>query len=274
MKKFYTLLTALLCAATMMAQTNVPRTKIAYKAPSNAAAFSFSDIKNWSGEGSYSAALALKWTGSEYTWVFGYHFDGEKTGADMIMEIAANNPRFFVLAASTAYGTTVGGFGWDADNNGFELKDANGNTVTADERGVYTISGTNFDSYTAASEADFWNSGWMSKGYWSYNIATNPAEKISYASTGCTGRKLADGVWDLWLFSPFSGETNTWGDFVAVPANQETPTAIDDVAADKTIASVKYVNLAGQMSDTAFEGVNIVVTTYTDGTKATAKCVK
>lgn len=48
MKKFYTLLFALLCAATMVAQQpNVARNQSVKKAPTNAAAFSFNDIQNW-----------------------------------------------------------------------------------------------------------------------------------------------------------------------------------------------------------------------------------
>lgn len=54
---------------------------------------------------------------------------------------------------------------------------------------------------------------------------------------------------------------------------QEVPTGVADVAA-KTVAGVKYVSLTGVESATPFEGVNIVVTTYTDGSKKTAKVVK
>ena len=129
-----------------------------------------------------------------------------------------------------------------------------------------------FDDYTAGDSDDYWNSGWMSKGYWSYNITDDPAVKIGYASTGCTGRKLKDGCWDMWLFSPFSGGSNTWGDFKAVPA--ETPTAVDAVDAVKSVASVSYVNLAGQVSTEPFNGVNVVVTTYTDGSKSSVKVIK
>ncbi|MDO4510488.1 MAG: DUF4465 domain-containing protein [Bacteroidales bacterium] len=63
-------------------------------------------------------------------------------------------------------------------------------------------------------------------------------------------------------------------DKLTVSDQAPVPTAVDDVTAAKTIASVKYANLAGQMSDTAFDGVNVKVTTYTDGTTATQKLVK
>ena len=40
------------------------------------------------------------------------------------------------------------------------------------------------------------------------------------------------------------------------------------------IASVKYVNLAGQVSTTPFDGVNIQVTTMKDGSKKAVKMIR
>ena len=159
MKKIYTLLFALLCAATMVAQQpNVARNQSVKKAPTNAAAFSFNDIQNWTGEGSKIAAMALKWTNSENALVFGYRFEGTKTGEEMAIDIVANNPRLFMLMQSgTAYGSAIGGFGWDADNNGFSLKNDK-EVVQPDARGIYEItSGYSFDSYTSVSKTDYWN---------------------------------------------------------------------------------------------------------------------
>jgi 5-hydroxyisourate hydrolase-like protein (transthyretin family) len=51
-------------------------------------------------------------------------------------------------------------------------------------------------------------------------------------------------------------------------------TGVNGVNAGKTVASVKYYNVAGQAADKAFQGVNIVVTTYTDGTTSTIKVIK
>lgn len=49
---------------------------------------------------------------------------------------------------------------------------------------------------------------------------------------------------------------------------------INDVNADKAVAGVQYFNLAGQASATPFEGVNVVVKTYTDGSKSVNKVIK
>ena len=51
-------------------------------------------------------------------------------------------------------------------------------------------------------------------------------------------------------------------------------TGVENVNADREVAAVRYINVAGQESETPFSGVNIVVTTYTDGTTSTTKVVK
>ena len=55
--------------------------------------------------------------------------------------------------------------------------------------------------------------------------------------------------------------------------NDGIVTGINDIAS-KEVQSVRFVNVAGQMSDKPFEGVNIVVTKYTDGSTQAVKMVK
>lgn len=50
-------------------------------------------------------------------------------------------------------------------------------------------------------------------------------------------------------------------------------TAVESNFAVKTVAVTQYVNLAGQTSNRPFDGVNVVVTRYTDGTTTTTKAV-
>jgi hypothetical protein len=60
----------------------------------------------------------------------------------------------------------------------------------------------------------------------------------------------------------------------ATGADAPMVTAIDALVVDgKPVAGVTYYNMAGQQSNKAFEGVNIVVTRFTDGTKKTTKVV-
>jgi hypothetical protein len=57
-------------------------------------------------------------------------------------------------------------------------------------------------------------------------------------------------------------------------ANMSINSGIEQVVAEKEIDRVRYINVAGQESDMPFDGVNIMVTTYTDGTTTTAKVIK
>ena len=57
-------------------------------------------------------------------------------------------------------------------------------------------------------------------------------------------------------------------------ARVNDPSGIEQVTADRQVAAVRYINVAGQESETPFDGVNIVVTTYTDGTTSTVKVIK
>lgn len=51
-------------------------------------------------------------------------------------------------------------------------------------------------------------------------------------------------------------------------------TGVKDVTAQKVVAGKHYVNLQGQVSNEPFEGVNIVVTRYTDGSQSATKVLK
>lgn len=61
-------------------------------------------------------------------------------------------------------------------------------------------------------------------------------------------------------------------DAFAITANN--PTAFDEMSVGKAIANVKYFNLAGQEMTELTDGVNLVVTTYTDGTRTTSKVIR
>lgn len=63
------------------------------------------------------------------------------------------------------------------------------------------------------------------------------------------------------------------------PARQEyaflipSTTGVQNMAS-KAVSSVKYVNINGQQSDQPFDGVNVVITNYTDGSQKVTKIVK
>jgi len=122
MRKFYflTVLFFTFCLG-LNAQVKVqgvPRNDIKISAHKQAkagdATFTFDDVKYWVGEGANKAAIVVQWNDDKTpdAMVWGYRFDGEKYGVDMILEIAKVDPRFYVLAyEGTQYGTAIGGFG-------------------------------------------------------------------------------------------------------------------------------------------------------------------
>lgn len=95
-------------------------------------------------------------------------------------------------------------------------------------------------------------------------IVTGPVQqKMVWAdaekTSGMTGKE-GPGAWKNYILYPVAVNTNL-------------PTGVTDVYA-KTVAGVKYVNVAGMESNTPFDGVNIMVTTYTDGTHSAVKVIK
>jgi len=49
---------------------------------------------------------------------------------------------------------------------------------------------------------------------------------------------------------------------------------LNEMTTGKTIASINYFNLAGQQITEPSNGVTIVVTTYSDGSRSTSKVVR
>ena len=80
------------------------------------------------------------------------------------------------------------------------------------------------------------------------------------------------GNYDFTL-SPSLGKSPAGSLILSVTKKEDTPTAVNDINVDN-IASVKYVNLAGQVSATPFEGLNIQVTTMKDGSKKAVKVIR
>ena len=95
-------------------------------------------------------------------------------------------------------------------------------------------------------------------------VVTGPVQqKMIWADAektpGMTGKE-GPGAWKNYILYPVAVNTNL-------------PTGVTDVYA-KTVAGVKYVNVAGMESNTPFDGGNIMVTTYTDGTHSAVKVIK
>lgn len=55
---------------------------------------------------------------------------------------------------------------------------------------------------------------------------------------------------------------------------EDALTGVDALDSSKIVSGVRYYNVAGQQAADAFDGVNIVVVNYTDGTQSVSKIVK
>ena len=94
--------------------------------------------------------------------------------------------------------------------------------------------------------------------------------------TGEVWEYIAVGAGD-WRIScvasmPGMNDSEPGGVFFPIAPGQ-TPVAVDEMMAGKTVSSVRYYNVAGQEMQEA-NGMTIVVTTYTDGTTSAVKVIK
>lgn len=184
--------------------------------------FDMDDILFWVGTGNNQAALVLQWNDDreEDALVWGYRWDGNATGYDMLAAIAKADSRLYYLTHETQYGNTVAGIGFDLDGDGDIALLLAGEEVEVNADGYAVTTSYNYDDFTARDADDLWMSGWYTKGYWSYYGNDNgifPPE--NYASTGASGRQLVDGSVDGWWFAVgMTGGASSWK--TLVPAEE------------------------------------------------------
>ncbi|MDN4754498.1 hypothetical protein QYZ87_08175 [Porphyromonadaceae bacterium W3.11] len=191
--------------------------------------FSMNDIKFWVGEGENRAALVIEWHDDKHpdALVWGYRWDGEKTGIDMIKAIVEADPRLSVVIGKAFGGlNVVGGIGYQFKItsprayvllNGEKLAN-NGNGTT------FVESAKDFDKYTFSDPQGHWKSGFYTKGYWVYYSKDNRLDSWSYSQVVFGLRDLEDGCWDGWSFQDGmeSFEGRPLGDkFVPAPLPSE-----------------------------------------------------
>ncbi len=207
-KKLYFLFVALLCATSSFAQVSVqgvPR-KLSKGARSVTRSVSstvdFDKINYWVGTGTNKSALVVKWDdgkGGDKNLVWGYCWSDAATGVDMLKDIAAADPRFYLLmSGGTQFGASIGGFGYDLNGNG-DIKLVNGEKTYDLTDGVYDCGDYIFDDFSSNDKEDHWCSGWYS-GYWSYWVAEANNAEFGYSNVGASSRQLADGSVDGWSF--------------------------------------------------------------------------
>ena len=112
--------------------------------------------------------------------------------------------------------------------------------------------------------------------YWSY-VDPVTGETVEGSFTDEQAQIIVDGVGQCTItcYAAMTGYQNSpdGGCFFEILPNDAPPTAIDELVNGKTVAGVRYFNMAGQEMQEA-NGMTIVVTTYTDGTTSAVKVMK
>ena len=99
-------------------------------------------------------------------------------------------------------------------------------------------------------------------------VRKNPAAWTGGGSNGAPKR-----------ITPYSDGKEETPLYIVYPINSgdnasNSVTAVEEVAASKTVKSVRYYNLMGMESEQPFQGINIVVTCYSDGSISTVKVMR
>lgn len=166
----------------------------------------------------------------------------------------------------------VGGFnGWD-EENGVEVTEE-GATIDVVQQDFNNPDDTAQEFKIITTDADgnlVWLGGVDNNNVGYFMIEDSMLDSpISLDNAGANFRLPEPGNYTIHL--AFLEKSTVSGLIMFVTKNQVT--GVNGIA-DKTVAGVKYYNLTGIESSKPFKGINIVVTTYTDGTTSTTKVVK
>ena len=160
------------------------------------------DIRFWAGDGYKRAAIVFQWNvdGETHSRAYGYRFNSEATGFDMLKAVVEEAPELFAQVSYTTNpeGYILGGAGYNPKRGEKITLISNGETYDLATDQLFESGGYDFDSYTCQTPGAMWRSGWMN-GYWSYWTGTPMS--LSYASMGMSNTDLDDGSWNFWNFA-------------------------------------------------------------------------
>jgi len=180
-----------------------------------------SDVNYWVGTGSNIAILVVQWNDDiePEGLIWGYRWNPAETkyGINMILDIARIDPRFYALLYDTdgaidnngnLLGVAVGGLGYDRGDGIFRLifndsiPPAHDVILSPNAKGLFITKSYNFDNYRKLDLGDRWQSGWYTKGYWSYWVSDNLGEDVKweYSNWGASTRELKNHSIDAWYF--------------------------------------------------------------------------
>lgn len=271
MKKFYLFMMLFLFAGLSTAQIKVqgvPRNDISGISKLNTTTISFSDIQYWVGSGTNQAAFVVQWNDSKNpdAMVWGFKWNGNATGEDMLKAIAKADHRLYTLLyQGTQFGSAVGGIGFDLNGQGTNALIKSGNTTYPlyPVNGFVNTTAYDFDSYTIVDAAnDHWQSGWTVNGYWSYWVK-NPADAdFGYSSVGASSRVLENGSWDVWNFNvgfnqtPISSTITPVSPYVASNNFTNGYFMVNEEWFGHTNGSVNFIDNNGQINYRVYSNAN------------------
>lgn len=160
---------------------------------------SFADVEFWVGQGANQAGFVIDWNDglAEESLMWGFRWDGDATGADMLLAIVSADARLFTnISSPSGFGVAVYGLGYDLNNNGVFGVDPG---LVFDQFGVSV--GSPVDGRTPTDAGDHWQEGWMSDGFWSYWLGAGDNPAWDFSPVGMSSRALSNGSWDGWSYA-------------------------------------------------------------------------
>ena len=109
-----------------------------------------------------------------------------------------------------------------------------------------------------------------------YSCDEDGSNPVEVPATGHALDRRDEGYYAYFYAVAYDEETGLYTTTDVTPIyvmDLDDPTAINEMNAGKTVAAVRYFNMAGQEMQEA-NGMTIVVTTYTDGTSSAVKVMK
>lgn len=194
--------------------------------------FTMEDIDFWVGKGAKRAALVIEFhlKEGEDAYVWGYRFDGDKTGYEMFNDIVHADPRLSALDSPSGMGgyQVLGCIAYQSGETVSVPKPPfliDGKEVPNDGKGLTTVSTSkDFDRYIFKDPKALFRAGFYTNGYWVYYTKDNRLDSWVYSNIAYTIRHLADGAWDGWSFQigmdSFTGNP-LGGKFRSAPAPQK-----------------------------------------------------
>lgn len=200
------------------------------------------DLEYW-GTGPNRTAFVVYWNDSKSPdgLAWGYQWSGSQTVADMLLFLAANDPRFFArIDSATGFGVGIFGLGYQTGSAPFGVtgaQDTSGNPVTPvftsgieDLNDNPTTTQAPFSSASAAplNASDRYKEGWNDNGFWElyHSGISDSLLQPSYAlptswtaSVIGSGVALVDGAWAAFSISEpdFSSNPPSANVFAAIP---------------------------------------------------------